>query len=178
MDPIPLGWWLARTIGMLAYLSLWLSTFFGVLVGARGAGGLLSAGTVFELHRAWSLVAVLTTLLHVAVVVIDPPGNVALFEALLAYGTTGGVRLGTVALWAMGAVAVSTAIKNRLSLWVWRAVHASAFGAFLVAWTHAFTAGTDTADPLVRALYIGTAATLAAAVAQRVLLATLSTPRG
>ena len=177
MDPIPFGWWLARAIGMLAYLSLWSSTFFGVLVGARGAGGLVSSATVFELHRAWSLVAVLTTLVHVAVVIVDPEGHVALPEALLAYGTTGAVRLGAVALWALGAVAVTTALKNRLSQWVWRAVHASAFGAFLVAWTHAFMAGTDTADPLVRALYVGTAAALAAAVAQRVLLATASTSR-
>ena len=43
-------WWTSRALGVLAYLGLWLSVLFGVLVSSRGAGGLLAPGMMIDLH--------------------------------------------------------------------------------------------------------------------------------
>ena len=43
---VPALWWSARALGLVAYLALALSTLFGVMVSAKGAGGLLDKATV------------------------------------------------------------------------------------------------------------------------------------
>jgi sulfoxide reductase heme-binding subunit YedZ len=175
----PLGWWIARTAGLVAYVALWFSVTFGVFVGARGAG-VLHAPTLINLHESWASVAVFATALHVVFVFVDPASNVGWVAGLfpgLGAPVTGGVVLGTGALWAFALLIVSTALRARLPSQVWRAVHASAFGSFLMALAHGAFAGTDAGDPVVRGLYLGTFASLVGAVFARVAVAVAAADR-
>ena len=80
------------------------------------------------------------------------------------------VTLGTFALFGLTSLAVATFLADRIPKTVWRAIHATAFGTYLLALAHGVFAGSETQVPAVRALYLGTAAMLVAAFVQRVLL--------
>lgn len=170
---VPLRWWAVRAFGLLAYLALWLSMMFGLLVSSRGAGGLLSPGWMIDLHRRWALAALVATGLHVLAVVADPAGRVGPLAVLVPFTSAtlrGPVALGTVALLGLVAVAGTTAIPPRkLPRPVWRAVHGLTFGVFLLALVHGATAGTDAGTLWARAGYAVTAAVLLGAIAQRIL---------
>ena len=177
---VPVMWWTARALGLVAYVALWLSALFGVLLAGRGAGGLLDRATVLELHNQWALAALVVTALHVLAVVGDPRSGMGPLVAIVPLASAklrGPVALGTVALWGMAAVAVTTAVIGRLPPFVWRAVHATAFGTLLLALVHGAAAGSDTSSPVVRGLYAGTIAVLLGAVLQRLALAAHVEPR-
>lgn len=178
---VPLLWWTARALGLVAYVALWLTSLFGVLLSSRG-GGRFDIATIVELHNRWALAAIVATALHVLAVVGDPVSGVtplAVAIPLASAKLTGPVALGSLALWAMAIIALSTALARHLPRWIWRAVHVSAFGTLVLALVHGLSAGTDTSEPLVRGLYLATAALMLGAVTQRLLLAWRdgSTPR-
>lgn len=171
---VPALWWSARALGLLALVALWLSVAFGVFMAGKGAGGLLDPRIVAQLHSRWALAAQVATVLHVLAVVADPNSGVTPIAALIPLASatlTGPVALGTFALWGLVLLLVTTALARHLSRGAWRAVHASAFGTFLLAMVHGATAGTDTTSPVVRGLYLVATALIVAAVIQRLLLA-------
>ena len=171
---VPAMWWAARSFGLVAYLSLWLSMLFGVLVSSRGGGGLLHRATLLQLHQKWAVASLVVTSLHVLSTMADAEYGVtplALLWPLASETQTGEIGLGTFALWTMVTIASTTAFFDTIPRWAWRAVHATAFGAYVLALVHGFTAGTDTAAPVVRATYAGTSAILLATILQRILLA-------
>ena len=171
---VPLVWWIARASGLLTWLALALAALFGVLIAAKGAGGLLDKATVAELHARWSLAAIIAAAVHVLAVVADPVSGVSPLAALAPFTSatlTGPVALGTFALWGLALVALSTALSRRLSRASWRAIHASAFGTLLLGLAHGITSGTDADAPAARALYLVTTGLVLAAIVQRLLLA-------
>jgi hypothetical protein len=170
---VPVMWWATRSLGLVAYIALWLSTLFGVLVARKR--GLVDGAILLELHSRWSVAAVVLTALHVALAVGDPRAEVtplAVLVPLVSGKLTGPIAVGTVALWGMLIIATTTAIHRSLPRWIWRAVHAFAFGTFVLTFVHGLAAGTDTQSTFVLGMYIGTAVVLLAAVLFRVLSAT------
>lgn len=166
---VPLMWWATRSLGLLAYVAAWLSTVFGILVAKKGT--LLDRALVLELHSRWSVAAVVVTALHVVLAVGDPRSGITPLAALVPFVSeklTGAMALGTLAVWGMLLVSVTTAVHRSLPRWVWRAVHASAFGTFVLGFAHGVAAGTDTQSVVVRGMYIGTAVVLAGALAYRI----------
>lgn len=169
-DPLPLGWMLARSFGLLAYTASFLSVLFGVFVGSGGVGGLLPKPLVLELHRRWALAAGVATAAHVVIVVTDPASDTGPLAAFVPFAGSAAVAVGSVAAWGLVALAVTSAAPRRFPAPVWRAVHGTAFGTFALTLGHGFAAGTDTGNPAVLALYVVTAATLVGAVVTRVLV--------
>ncbi|MBK7584461.1 MAG: hypothetical protein IPI67_30180 [Myxococcales bacterium] len=84
------------------------------------------------------------TALHVVLAVADPRSGVTPLAALVP-------------------------LHRNLPRWVWRAVHASAFGTFVLGFAHGLAAGTDTQSVIVRGMYIGTAVVLAGVSVFRIL---------
>lgn len=177
---VPLMWWSARALGLVAVLSLWLSVLFGVFVADRGAGGLLPSAMTVRLHTRWALAAQVATALHVLFVVVDPVSGVTALAAIVPLTSatlTGPVALGTFALWGFVVLLVSTALARRISKRAWRAIHRLAFGTFSLAIVHGITAGTDTRSPVIRWMYALTILLLLAALVQRLLLARATSGR-
>jgi len=171
---VPIMWWAARAMGLLALVALWLSVLFGIFIAGKGAGGLLPKPSVALLHNRWALAAQVATALHVLLVIADPVSGVTPLAAVLPLTSatlTGPIALGTFALWGLAVLLITTALTRKLSKVAWRAVHASAFGSFLLATVHGATAGTDTTAPAVRILYALTSGLIIAAIIQRLLLA-------
>jgi predicted ferric reductase len=169
---LPWMWWSIRALGLVALLSLWLGMMFGVLLA--GKGGLIEPRVGLALHQHQVLASALATVLHVLLAVADGASDLPAIAAVLPFTSpelTGPLALGTVALWAIVALVASSALRSRLSRDAWRAVHGTAYGGFALALAHGWTAGTDTATPGVRGLYVVLGATLLAATLQRALLA-------
>jgi hypothetical protein len=83
------------------------------------------------------------------------------------------VALGTLALWGLALIALSTALSAHIPRPVWRALHGLAFGAFALSVMHAATAGTDVWSPVVLLLVGGGLVLVLGGVFQRVLLGLL-----
>ncbi|MEZ4461542.1 MAG: hypothetical protein R3E66_17840 [bacterium] len=172
-------WWTSRALGVLAYLGLWFSVLFGVLVSSRGAGGLLAPGMMIDLHTRWALVAIAATVLHVLMIVGDPKASLVPWQAIVPFASPkarGALGLGSVAMWLLLAVASSTYLFERIPKAVWRAVHALAFGTYLLALSHALMIGSAADEPLMFTVYLATTGILVAALVQRVLLAAVPNP--
>ena len=113
--------------------------------------------------------------LHALLLVTDRYVDLSFGGALAPF--TSGYRpyalgLGTLAAYAFVVVAASGALRGRLAAasrasGAWRAVHLSAYAAWVLAMGHGILAGTDTAQVWALALYGGCAALVAAAAGSR-----------
>ncbi|MCC6237293.1 MAG: ferric reductase-like transmembrane domain-containing protein [Dehalococcoidia bacterium] len=171
---LPLLWWAARALGFVAYVALTLSMLFGVLVSARGLDAWVARKTVLDLHQQWALAALISTVLHILTAVVHTESHISLVEALVPFAAerlTGALALGAIATWGLVVLAITSWLRKRISYTLWRAIHAFAFGAFVLAVVHSVAAGTDSAQPFVQWFYIVTTAVVTAAVVFRVLVA-------
>lgn len=171
----PLVWWASRSLGFVAYVAMWLSMLFGTLVGARGIDGLLPRKLIMDLHQQWTLAAVIAAVLHVVTIVGHEVESgvapIAAFVPFAAQNLTGAVALGTVALWGLAVVALSSWLRSRIPFGWWRGLHSLAFGAFLLALMHGILAGTDTGLPVVQWMYIVTGALFSGTLTARLVVA-------
>lgn len=170
----PVLWWASRATGFVAYGALALSVFFGILISSKGAGGLVSRKAAMDLHQQWTLSAVVATALHIVTTVVHVESGVTPWATIIPFASrtlTGPVALGTVALVGLAVVAGTSWWRKHVPYSAWRAIHALAFGVMVLALAHSVTAGTDTALPAVRWMYIGTTAALTGATVMRILLA-------
>ncbi|MDP2310638.1 MAG: hypothetical protein Q8P18_31760 [Pseudomonadota bacterium] len=170
-------WWFGRSSGLVAYVALWSTMFFGVMLGSRGGGGLLHSPTLLALHRAWSFSAVAITGAHVLAVVLSPGSPIPAVAALVPFASpslTGAVALGTLASWTLLLLVGTSLARSHVPAWVWGAVHALSAGGFVLALAHGVFAGPDTASPWVRGTYVVTVSVFVSAVAHRLALASAS----
>ena len=170
----PLLWWAGRALGLLAYVALWLSMVFGTLVSSKGLGGRLSQKWVMDLHREWTLAAMIATVLHVVVLVTHAESGVTPWAAIIPFASdrlTGEIAMGTAAGLVLVLIAATSWARARIPYAAWRAIHALAFGAMILAIVHSITAGTDSATLGAQLLYLGTAMLLSVVTALRVVLA-------
>ena len=168
----PLQWWASRATGFVAYVALWLAMILGLMISARGLDGVLNRKMVLELHQQWTLAAALMTFVHVSVVVTDAYVDMSWRGAAIPGDSAylpGAVALGTIAMWGLAVLALSSWLQRRINYTVWRVVHASAFGTFVLSLVHGIIAGTDSAAMGAQALYASTAALLVGAIVFRVL---------
>ncbi|MGE3856179.1 MAG: ferric reductase-like transmembrane domain-containing protein [Dehalococcoidia bacterium] len=170
----PLLWWAGRALGFLAYVALWLSMVFGVLVSSKGFGGRISQKWVMDLHQEWTLAAVIATVLHVVVLVTHAESGVTPWASIIPFASerlTGEIAMGTVAGLVLALIAATSWMRARVPYAAWRAIHALAFGAMILAIVHSITAGTDSETAGAQFLYLGTSMVLSAVTALRVVLA-------
>src|SRR5262249_37453498 len=79
--------------------------------------------------------------------------------------------LGLLGLYALVAVLISSWLRRRIPHPTWRALHVASFAAFVLITLHGLLAGADTAQPWMRAVYTGAAASIAFLILMRVLVA-------
>lgn len=168
----PLQWWAGRVTGLAAYVAIALSMVFGLLVSSRGVDGVFARKSVLEHHQQLTLAAVVVTAAHVIIIATDGYVDIGLRGALMpgaAAHMTGAVAIGTFALWGMAVIVVTSWLRAYMSFGLWRVIHATATGVFLLALVHGFVAGTDTRYEFARAIYLGSGAAVFGITVFRVL---------
>lgn len=167
----PLLWWAGRALGFVAYFALWLSMIFGSLASSGGAGGMFSKKWVMDFHQEWTLAAVISTVLHVVVLVTHAESHVTPWAAIIPFASqtlSGEIALGTIATIGLGVVTLSSWLRTHIPYAAWRGIHALSFGVMILALAHSIASGTDTQTWAASWLYIITTAALTAVMTLRI----------
>jgi DMSO/TMAO reductase YedYZ heme-binding membrane subunit len=150
-------WWhLARASGLVAWALVTASVVWGLVLAGRLTGKSPTPRWNLDLHRFLGGLAVTFTVVHILGLVADSYVHIGWSDVLVPFASSwkpGAVAWGVVGLYLIAAVETTSLLMRRLPRRLWRAVHSTSFGLFGVATVHAFTAGTDTGNPLV----VGTA---------------------
>jgi predicted ferric reductase len=163
VNSTPAYWYMARAGGIVAYLLLWLSTVWGLTLSTKITDGLIPAPIAYGLHEFLSLGAVVFAILHGAVLLGDEYFQFNLIHLIVPYTApyqpfwTG---LGTITLYLTVILTASFYLRKQIGQKTWRALHYLTFAGYMLALLHGLMAGTDTALPVIKLMYLGTGFTV------------------
>jgi sulfoxide reductase heme-binding subunit YedZ len=139
-------WYTIRATGVVALVLLTVTTVLGMLSASRVRTRRWPAFAQVDLHKRATMFALVFLGLHVLTAVVDTYVNVGLLSAIVPFTSpfkafwTG---LGTIAVDLLLAVAISSALRQRIAARTWRGLHWLAYGCWPFALAHALGAGTD-----------------------------------
>jgi DMSO/TMAO reductase YedYZ heme-binding membrane subunit len=148
-----LWWYTARSGGIVAWALLTASVVWGLVLSTKPFGKRPRPSWVLDLHRFLGGAAVVFTAIHIVSILLDSFVNLGLVDILVPLASGWhpvAVAWGIVALYLLIAVEVTSLVRKRLSKRAWRATHYASFPLFVLATTHALSAGTDRAAFLLR----------------------------
>jgi methionine sulfoxide reductase heme-binding subunit len=164
-------WYTTRATGIVSLALLTAAMVLGILTAGRVKSRSWPAFVQADLHKRISLLAMVFVGIHVLTAVLDTYVNVGWASILVPFASpyrplwTG---LGTVGVDLMVAVAVSSALRQRIRARTWRNIHWLAYGSWPVAMAHSLGMGTDAAKLWMDALAAVSAAAVAGALAWRI----------
>jgi len=138
-------WYTSRAAGIVAWVLLSASVIAGMSISTRDSRR-LPTGWSIDLHRFLSTLSLVFLAVHVAALVPDNFVTFGWAELLVPLASTWrpwAVALGVVAMWMVVAVELTSVIRRRLPVRMWRAVHLLSFFVWLCSTLHLFLAGTD-----------------------------------
>ena len=139
-------WYATRATGIVSLVLLTVTLVFGILTAGRVRSRSWPAVAQSDLHKRVSILAMVFLSVHVLTAVLDTYVHLGWASIVVPFSSsyeplwTG---LGTVALDLMLAVAVSSALRQRISARTWRGIHWLAYGSWPLAMAHALGEGTD-----------------------------------
>jgi predicted ferric reductase len=139
-------WYLTRASGAVALLLLTASVVIGIAAIARLSSRAMPRFVVDGVHRTASLLAVVFLVVHIITAVLDSFAPISLVNAVIPF--TGAYRplwlgLGAAAFDLLLAVTITSLVRRRIGLGIWRGVHWLAYLAWPVAVLHGFGTGSD-----------------------------------
>src|SRR5437588_9544178 len=118
-------WYASRATGIVALLLLTAVLVMGILVNRQGRLPGLPRFAVTDLHRNLSLLSVAFIVVHVLTAVLDTYVHIPLISAVIPFAS-GYERLwlalGAISLDIMLAMIVTSLLRGRLNLILWRAI--------------------------------------------------------
>lgn len=139
-------WYMTRGTGVVALLLLTASLVLGTLSSARWKSNRMPRFVVGGLHRNLTLLAMVFVVAHVVTTVADKFAPIHLRDGVLPFLSPYRpvwLGLGTVAFDLLLALVVTSIVRARLGLRLWRAVHWLAYASWPVALLHALGTGSD-----------------------------------
>jgi methionine sulfoxide reductase heme-binding subunit len=160
-------WYASRAGGTLSLILLTATVVLGIASGGRTTPRRIGRFEVGLLHRNLSLLTLVFLVVHVATAVLDPFVHLSWAVSVVPFGASYRplwLGLGTVALDLLLALLVTSALRRRLGVRRWKAVHWLAYAAWPLALFHSAGTGTDTRLPLQLWLYAACLTSVVAAV--------------
>jgi methionine sulfoxide reductase heme-binding subunit len=139
-------WYTTRATGIVALVLLTGTLVLGILTAGRMRTRSWPAFAQADLHKRVSLLAMVFLAFHVLTSVLDTYVNVGWAAVIVPFASpyrpvwTG---LGTVGVDLILAVAISSALRQRIRARTWRGIHWLAYGSWPVAMSHSLGMGTD-----------------------------------
>ena len=167
-------WYASRACGTLALLLLTATVMLGIASGGRAVPRRIGRFEIGLLHRNLSLLTLVFLGVHVMTAVLDPFVHLKWAVSVVPFGASYRplwLGLGTVGLDLLLAVAVTSALRRRLGVRRWKAVHWLAYAAWPLALFHGVGTGTDTRLSLQLWLYAGCLGAVVGAVWWRLAMA-------
>jgi DMSO/TMAO reductase YedYZ heme-binding membrane subunit len=153
-------WYISRAAGFVAYLLLWGSVVWGLLLSSKIGQGRLRPPALLDAHRFLSYVGLGFAFFHGLVLMGDRylsfPLNAVLVPFASEYKPTL-VAIGQLALWLSLLVSLSFLVQKRIGRRAWRSLHYASFAAYGLALTHSIWLGSESHLLAVKAMYLVTA---------------------
>jgi methionine sulfoxide reductase heme-binding subunit len=163
-------WYLMRASGIVTLILLTGVFVLGIATTSRWRPRRLPGFAALGLHRSISLLAVAFLAVHIITAVVDPyaaVGVAAVVIPFLAGKSAMWVGLGALSLDLTLALIVTSLLRHRLSLRVWRAIHWVAYLSWPLALVHSIGGGSDAGTLWLRVIAGGCVGLVVAAVAWR-----------
>jgi predicted ferric reductase len=153
-------WDLARSSGIVAYMLMWLSVAFGLLITNRMARIWPGGPTAFDIHQYSSLIGLAFALFHGLILLGDQYIKYTLPQIVIPFGSVNyqqfWVGLGQLAFYSLIPITFSFYVRQQISANVWRWIHYGSFISFAMITIHALLAGSDATNILVLGMYVVT----------------------
>jgi DMSO/TMAO reductase YedYZ heme-binding membrane subunit len=152
------AWYLTRSTGTVAYLLLSGATLWGLVLSSKIVQKAVPAALALALHNSLAWLAVALAGFHVFVLLFDRYYVYQLSDLLLPF--VGPYRplwigLGIIGFYLALLTSASFSWRKWLGPKHWRALHALTFVAYALVTVHGLTAGTDSQNPGMKAVYLG-----------------------
>jgi predicted ferric reductase len=123
-------WYLSRSSAFVAYILLWLSMVFGLLMTNKLARVWPGGPAAFDLHQHASFLGLAFALFHALILLGDRYMQATLFQVLVPFQYSGyeplWVGLGQAAFYGLAIVGLSFYVKDRIGRRAWRRLCAGA----------------------------------------------------
>ncbi len=142
----PILWYLNRATGVVLLVLLTLVVLLGILSTRNPRRRWIPRFVTQGLHRNLALVGAALLAAHVVSAVVDTYVDIRWAQAVLPWGATYKplwLSLGTIALDLLVVVVVTSLVRVRTGLRVWRMVHLLAYASWAAAVVHGVGIGTD-----------------------------------
>ncbi|MFN2292486.1 MAG: hypothetical protein ACK2UC_14940 [Anaerolineae bacterium] len=150
-------WYVSRAAGVVAYVLLWASTAWGILISSKLVKALVPGPLAYMLHNVTAWLAMGFAGLHGLallgdrVVPFSLSGILVPFTAAYQPALTG---LGTLSLYAGLLVSLSFYVKRRIGHRTWRLIHTLSYVMFVGVTVHGVLLGTDSGTAVMQAVYL------------------------
>ena len=137
-------WFASRATGLVTLTLLTLTLVLGILGAGRYVGQHWPRFTLAALHRNLSLLMILFLAVHVSSAIVDPYAGIHWLDAVLPFASSYHpfwLGLGAIALDLVIAVALTSALRMRISNQLWRTVHWAGYACWPIALVHGWNIG-------------------------------------
>ncbi len=173
-------WFLSRSAGMIAYLLLWGSIVWGLLLSSKIGHEALAAPILLDAHQFVGNVAIGFSAFHGLVLMGDRYFSFPLLAVLAPFAgdykpvLVAGGQLG---FWLSLALSISFLVRKRLGPKVWRQFHYVSFLAFWAVFFHSLLIGTDSKFVAVQLFYMLSGSVVIFLTLYRIFTARRSVPK-
>ncbi len=150
-------WYMARSAGIVAYLLLWGSVVWGLLVSSKLVNDYVKPALVYEVHQFLSILALVVGMFHGLLLLGDTYMKFTVFDVLIPFVSPYQpfwVGLGILGLYLTALLVVSFYIKKHIGHKTWRTLHYSSFALWVMITLHSIFAGSDSGAMLVQLMYL------------------------
>ncbi len=168
-------WYLSRATAILAYVMLWLTMAWGLLMTGRIAQSWPGARIANEVHKFVSLFGLALGGFHGLLLLGDKYLNLPLREVLTPFAVAGyrptWVGFGQISFYLWGIVILSFYLRKVIGGKGWRLVHFVSFATFFSILIHGILSGSDTGTPWMTTIYWITGGSIVFLTIYRILFA-------
>jgi sulfoxide reductase heme-binding subunit YedZ len=165
-------WYVTRSSALIAFGLITAAVVLGVLGAERFHTSERPRIHYAELHRGIALFGSLMLLMHIVTAIVDPFTHLGWLSLFDPFGRTYRplyLAVGIVAFDVLVAVVVTSLIRQRMSLVVWKRLHLMVYAIWVAGVVHGLGTGTDSKFLVIDAYYLLNLVAVVVAVWMRVL---------
>jgi sulfoxide reductase heme-binding subunit YedZ len=139
-------WFATRGAGVVSLLLFTAVVVLGILTSMRWHTDRWPRFLTAEVHRTISLLSVVFLVVHILTAILDPFTKLGLAAALVPFASSYRplyVGLGVLSIYLGVAVLVTSLLRDRIGLRLWRAIHWLAYASWPLALLHSIGSGSD-----------------------------------
>jgi predicted ferric reductase len=159
LGSVQIWWYITRAAGLTGYFLIWLSMVWGFAIPSKIFQPILEGVFSYDFHEHISLLGLGFVILHVFVLMFDKYLPFNIIQILIPFTDTYRplwVGIGIISFYLLLLVTFTFYLRQQIGARAFRSIHLLSLVGYLGATMHGLFAGTDSALPIARFLYVGT----------------------